>query len=90
MIAGSVHSVQDILDRILLVNSLLDVCNEVYLGGQFGLAALHALGVRVGSLDNGVHETFDQTIEFFKTLFYKSVERKAKLHFPIDAVISSH
>lgn len=55
VIGGSIHSVQDILDRILLVNALLDTCKMIYLGGQFGLAALHALGVKVGQVEN-IHD----------------------------------
>lgn len=31
---------------------------------------------------------FEQTNEFFKTLFVKSVEKKARLHFPTDLIIA--
>jgi 3-phosphoglycerate kinase len=33
LVGGSLHSVQDLLDRILLVNALLDQTNTIYLGG---------------------------------------------------------
>jgi 3-phosphoglycerate kinase len=52
IVAGSVKSVQDILDRILVINSLMDTCKEIYLGGQFALAALNSLGVKVGQIEN--------------------------------------
>jgi hypothetical protein len=51
VIGGSVRSVSDILDRILLANALLDQTNEVHFAGQFGLVALAALGVKVGHLE---------------------------------------
>lgn len=86
VIGGTVSSVGDILDRILVVNSLIDTCKDIYLGGQFGLAALHALGVKVGHIDNA--GDFDQTTEFFNTLFVKSVEKKARLHFPTDFLLA--
>lgn len=73
VIGGSVNSVEEILDRVLLVNALLDTCKSIYLGGQFGLAALHALGVKVGHIENA-HD-FEQTAEFFKILYNKAVER---------------
>lgn len=77
----------EILDRILLVNSLIDTCKDIYLGGQFGLAALHALGVKVGHVDN--MSDFEQTAEFFQTLFVKCVGKKARLHFPLDLLTAS-
>jgi 3-phosphoglycerate kinase len=52
LIGGSVSGVPDILDKILLSNALLDQTNEIYFAGQFGLAALAALGVKVGHLEN--------------------------------------
>ncbi len=51
LIGGTMKSVHDILDKILLCNTLLDQTKVIYLGGQFGLAALHALGVKVGHLE---------------------------------------
>ena len=87
VIGGTVGSVSEILDRILLVNSLIDTCKDIYLGGQFGLAALHALGVKVGHVDN--MSDFEQTAEFFQTLFVKCVGKKARLHFPLDLLTAS-
>ena len=71
VIGGSIHSVQDILDRILLCNALLDQTKVIYLSGQFGLAALIALGIKVGHVD--FQNEVEQTTEFFHTLFAKAV-----------------
>ncbi len=90
VIAGVVSSVSEILDRILVVNSLLDSCRDIYLSGQFALAALHALGIKVKPIENqGNQGDFDQTTEFFNTLFLKSVEKKVRLHFPTDFIVTT-
>lgn len=88
VIGGSVTQVSDVLDRILLVNALLDTCKEVHLAGQFGLGALYALGGKLGFSE--LYEIFDATSEFYRTLFLKAVEKRANLRFPADTVSATH
>lgn len=76
------------LERILLVNALLDTCKEIYLAGQFGLGALYALGAKLGFSE--LYEVFDATSEFYRMLFLKAVEKRATLRFPADAVSATH
>lgn len=80
VIGGNISGVQDILDKILLANALLDQTNSIYLAGQFGLAALAALGVKVGNLEN--QKDVEQTQEFFHTLFVKAIQKNARINFP--------
>jgi hypothetical protein len=88
VIGGTISSVQDVLDRILLVNGLFDTCHEVHLGGQFALGALYALGGKLGFSE--LYETFDATAEFYRTLFLKAVEKRASLRFPVDVMAASN
>ena len=60
----------------------------IYLTGQFGLAALNALGVKIGQVD--FQAEADQTTEFFHTLFVKAVERQAKIYFPKDFLVAAN
>ncbi len=87
VIGGSISSVQEILDKILLANALLDQTNEIYFAGQFGLAALAALGVKVGHLEN--QSDVEQTQEFFHTLFVKAVQKNARINFPQDVLVAN-
>ena len=41
----------DILDKILLANSLLDHAKQIYLCGEVALAAIHALGFNVSRVE---------------------------------------
>jgi len=38
----------DIMDKIMLGNSLADQANTIYLMGEVGMAGIHALGFPVG------------------------------------------
>lgn len=90
IVGGSIRSVQDILDRILLVNSLLDTCKEIHLYGELGLAAIHALGIKVGKVDRQGDNTkdYEQVKEFFLNLFDKIIEKRVKIYFPFDFLVS--
>lgn len=53
VIGGIIRGVQDILDKILLMHSMMDLnpLPQFYLMGELGLAGLYALGVKVGRVD---------------------------------------
>ncbi len=39
------------MDKILLANSLLDTASKIHLVGEVGIAALYALGVKLGKVE---------------------------------------
>lgn len=45
VIRGSCSSANDITDKILLANSLLDHASQLFFVGEIGLVALHALKI---------------------------------------------
>ena len=45
VLGGACHSVMDIMDKVLLANSLLDNANSIYLVGEIGVAAAAALDI---------------------------------------------
>lgn len=45
VLGGICKNITDILDKILLANSLLDSATKIYLVGEIGLVAVHALGL---------------------------------------------
>jgi hypothetical protein len=67
VIGGSVRNSQDILDRILIANSLLDTATSLHFYGEFGLACLHCIGCKVGRVDR-THDNlkeYEVAKEFF-------------------------
>lgn len=88
-IGGTVRSVQDILDKILLVNSLLDTASFFNFYGEFALAALHALGINIGRTEReGATKDFEATKDFFMTLFVKAVKMKKDIRLPYSFLVS--
>lgn len=51
VIGGKCQCANDITDKILLANSLLDHASQVFFVGEIGLVALHALGIATGKVD---------------------------------------
>ena len=51
IIGGQCKNQGDIMDRILLANSLLDNATQIIFVGEIGLAAIHALGIQTGRLE---------------------------------------
>lgn len=83
----------DILDKILLANSLIDHANIIFLVGEIGLASISALGINVSKVER--IETSAKQIEeynavkpFFMKLFEKALERKVKIVPPVDFEIA--
>lgn len=79
---------QDILDKILLANSLLSVANRIHLLGEVGLAALYALGIKVGRVERTEHsgQEYEMLKEFFFKLFNNAIDKGVKLFFPLDLI----
>ena len=67
IIGGSFKTSQEILDKVLLANALLDTTQRIFFYGEIAIAALHALGIRVGKLDKqgDYLKDFDLTKDFF-------------------------
>ena len=50
-LGGSCTKVTDIMDKILMANSLLDHASQIIFAGEMGIVAIHALGIETGRLD---------------------------------------
>ena len=51
MLGGQCASVSDLMDKVLLANSLLDNAQSIYLVGEIGVAAAFALDVEVSRVE---------------------------------------
>lgn len=93
VIGGICKSTQDILDKILLANSLLDNAKHIVLCGEMGIAALCALGIKLGRVER--RKTVDQQYRdyakltpFFRRLFEKAQQMGVNLVLPTDVMIA--
>ena len=51
VLGGQCRNVGDIMDKILLANSLLDHASQIFLVGEVGLAAVYALGIDISRVE---------------------------------------
>lgn len=51
VLGGQCRNVGDIMDKILLANSLLDHASQIFLVGEIGLAAVYALGFDISRVE---------------------------------------
>lgn len=51
VLGGSCSSVSDLMDKILLANSLTDNASTIYLVGEIGIAAAAALDIQVSRIE---------------------------------------
>lgn len=77
VLGGVCKSTQDIMDKILLANSLLDNAKQIFLLGEIGIAALFALGVRVGRVERrktmeSLVRDYSKLAPFFRRLFERA------------------
>ena len=91
VLGGTCNSVSDLMDKILLANSLLDNANAIYLVGEVGIAAANALDVDVSRIERfSSHEVmkkeYDSVKPFFIRLFQKAAERGVNVQIPSDFV----
>ncbi len=88
IIGGACTGVQDLTNKILLVNSFTDSFSRIFLVGEVALSALFALGINPGIVERSEHarEEYEAVREFWVKVFNKAVERDCDLKFPIDFV----
>mgnify|MGYP002630870068 CR=1 FL=1 len=88
IIGGICKSSSDILEKILLANSFLDTFTKIFLVGEMGIAAIHALGLYSGLVERTAQnvEEYDKVQEFFIELFKNSVTKGCEIILPIDFV----
>lgn len=95
VLGGQCRNVGDIMDKILLANSLLDHASQIFLVGEIGLAAVYSLGFdisrveRCDSLDKQKAD-YSQVKDFFLKLFEKASERGVSIIPPLDFIVSPH
>lgn len=88
IIGGICSSTSDIIEKILLANSFLDTFSKIFLVGEIGIAAIHALGLETGKVERSANNKaeYDMMKEFFVKLFEKSVEKGVEIKIPVDFV----
>ena len=79
VLGGSCNSVSDLMDKVLLANSLLDNASSVYLVGEVGAAATAALGIKVSRVERfatieAQNTEYESVKPFFMRLFEKAAE----------------
>jgi len=94
VLGGVCKSTQDIMDKILLANSLLDNSKNIFLCGEVGIAALYALGIKVGRVERRKtveqqHKDYAKLSPFFKRLFEKAAICGCNLVLPHDIVAAN-
>ena len=57
----------ELLDKVLMINSLMDTATQIHLFGEVALAALYALGLPVGKVDrtNDATKDYEKCKDFF-------------------------
>ena len=65
------------MDKILLANSLITSAKQIILCGEIGIAALFAIGVRVGRVERrksleALVRDYSKLAPFFRRLFEKA------------------
>lgn len=91
VLGGSCRSVSDLMDKILLANSLLDNASTIYLVGEIGVAATAALNIEVSRIERfasaeAQRSEFASVKPFFLRLFEKATEKGVNVQIPSDYV----
>jgi 3-phosphoglycerate kinase len=73
-----------------MANSLIDQAQQIFLVGEVGLAAIHALGINVGKVERSEtnKEEYESLKYFFNKVFEKAYERQVAIMLPTDFVVS--
>jgi len=58
VLGGTCKNTQDVIDKILLANSLLEHASAIFLVGEIGLVAIHALGFSIGKIERFVDSKY--------------------------------
>ena len=91
MLGGQCASVSDLMDKVLLANSLLDNAQSIYLVGEIGVAAAFALDIEVSRVErfasaDAQRSEYSEVKPFFIRLFEKAAEKNVNLQIPCDFV----
>lgn len=89
IIGGICTSTTEILDKILVANSLLDNAKQIFLCGEVGIAGLSALGIKVGRVERRKtaelqFKDYAKLTPFFTRLFEKAAQKGVMLILPHD------
>ena len=84
IIGGLCKNTAELLDKILLVNQLIDQISKIYLVGEIGLAAVSALlDTTVSKVDHN-NLKYQNYFRLFHMLFTKAQEKGCDLVLPVD------
>ena len=91
VLGGQCHSLNDLMDKILLANSILDNATTIYLVGEVGVAAAAALDVQVSRVErfptiDAQKREYQEVKPFFVRLFEKAAEQNVSVKIPADFV----
>lgn len=75
---------------MLLINALIDTASNIHIYGEVGLAALYALGFKVGRVERSAsnEKDYESVKQFFLAIFEKAAMNKVKIFLPVDFIVS--
>jgi phosphoglycerate kinase len=71
-------------DKILVLESLLDKLDHLFIGGGMSVTFLRALGY-----ETGASTIEEERLEFANSVLHRAKERGTKVHLPLDVVVAS-
>jgi len=88
IIGGQSPSVNDIVERILLVNSFIEQFEKIFLVGEIGLVALHSLEIYPGKVERDENnlKQYESLKEFMLKVLNKAIDRGCQVKIPIDFI----
>lgn len=80
VLGGSFKTEKELLDKVLLANSLLDHANRIFLVGEIGIAAIASMGFKVSKVDRCPDhwvqtQQYKQVQPFIRQLLDKAADR---------------
>lgn len=90
IVGGALKSTQELLDRVLMINSLIDTASHIHIYGEVGLAALYSLGFKVGRVERTSDncKDYEAVKSFFHSIFEKAAMKCVKIMLPLDFKVS--
>ena len=84
VIGGLCKNHTEMLDKILLVNQLIEQATKIFFVGDIGIAAVACLlDTRVSKVDHNNLKFLDYS-RFFKRLMHKAMEKGCDIILPVD------
>ena len=87
IIGGVLKNGMELLERVLLINSLMDTAVHIHFYGEVAMAALYAIGIDLGKVERieENHKDYEKCKDFFLSIYKRGImSTKVKFFFPHD------